>query len=235
MLLVGLSPAQSNWITSVNRNSEKYPEQIDCFYGPVALWHSSLQVSLQGNVILYFSTRAAASSYHSISWTESEGLGAVEGAVSIAITSIQESFIIMCNGLTSVRRFHARLEQYSCALHKSQKQNQILQKEREGDTAARVELQQKYAEKSRSVSLLPFLSRTELLWQKKTIPPLFLRQKRKLEEMYEALRGEFESLKQNQQSQRRNGRPAIMPSSHSFDVAGVRGNYNDMTFSFKGT
>ena len=81
----------------------------------------------------------------------------------MAITSIQESFFIMSNGLTRVRRFHARLEQYSCALHKSQKQNQILQKEREGDTAARVELQQKYAEKSRSVSLLPFLSRTELL------------------------------------------------------------------------
>ena len=123
------------------------------------------------------------------------------------------------NEIVHVHRFHARLEQYSCALHKSQKQNQIFQKEREGDAAARAELQQKYSEKSRSVLNLTI---NELPGWVHDLH-CFFRQKRKLEEMYEALRGEYESLKQNQRSQQRNSRPAIMPSSHSFDVVGVRG------------
>ncbi|CAI7792773.1 unnamed protein product [Closterium sp. NIES-54] len=67
-------------------------------------------------------------------------------------------------------KFMAKMEQVHGALQKSLKQNHVLQKEKQNMEKDVSELQQKYAEKAR--------------------------QKRKLEEMYESLRGEYESLKQ---------------------------------------
>ncbi|CAI5464442.1 unnamed protein product [Closterium sp. Yama58-4] len=86
----------------------------------------------------------------------------------------------------------------------SLKQNQVLQKEKENMAKDVSELQQKYAEKAR--------------------------QKRKLEEMYESLRGEYESLKQGTPG---SGRPstarvraqaAYVPTPDSMELGRKRQN-----------
>ncbi|CAI5468055.1 unnamed protein product [Closterium sp. Yama58-4] len=106
--------------------------------------------------------------------------------------------------LQAAEQFMAKMEQVHGALQKSLKQNQVLQKEKENMAKDVSELQQKYAEKAR--------------------------QKRKLEEMYESLRGEYESLKQGApgsarpSTARMRAQAAYVPTPDSMELGRKRQN-----------
>lgn len=97
-------------------------------------------------------------------------------------------------------KFTEKLEQVHTAYQKMAKKCQMMEKEVESLSKDKQELQEKYAEKSR----LFFWNLTKLISQffvdvfvDMLILYLITRQKRKLDEMYDKLRSEYESVKRS--------------------------------------
>lgn len=107
-------------------------------------------------------------------------------------------------------KFTEKLEQVHTAYQKMAKRCQMMEREMENLTKDKQELQEKFAEKSRSFSFIfasDFL--TSSRWVFKILiqnTRLHVRQKRKLDEMYDQLRNDHESLK----------RSAIQPVSNFY-------------------
>ena len=102
-------------------------------------------------------------------------------------------------------KFTEKLEQVHTAYQKMAKRCQMMQQEIESLTKDNQELQEKFAEKSRSMSI-SFPACTNHISVLMPLNCYNFRQKRKLDEMYDQLRGEFESVK----------RSAIQPASNFY-------------------
>lgn len=100
-------------------------------------------------------------------------------------------------------KFTEKLEQVHTAYQKMAKRCQMLEQENESLSKDKQELQEKFAEKSRSVSIPYMTYLNHIIWVLILVSYFNFRQKRKLDEMYDQLRSEYESVK----------RSAIQPAS----------------------
>ncbi|KAJ9560638.1 hypothetical protein OSB04_005798 [Centaurea solstitialis] len=112
-------------------------------------------------------------------------------------------------------KFTQKLEQVHTAYQKMAKRCQMMEQEIESLTKDKQELQEKFSEKSRLATSLPIISNLAPIFAIGTLEassslllPTY-RQMRKLEEMYDQLRSEYESIK----------RSAIQPANNFFSRA----------------
>ncbi|TVU33187.1 hypothetical protein EJB05_24974, partial [Eragrostis curvula] len=105
-------------------------------------------------------------------------------------------------------KFTEKLEEVHTAYQKMAKRCQLMEQEIENLTRDKQELQEKFAEKSRQVlgHLIPYRHRAASNMYEELGVLLLFRQKRKLDEMYDQLRSEYESAK----------RSAIQPANNNF-------------------
>lgn len=101
-------------------------------------------------------------------------------------------------------KFTEKLEQVHTAYQKMAKRCQMMEQEMESLSKDKQELQEKFSEKSRSIYCLYHCVLTKLIsfimlrcdsWIPKNVKTFPGRQKRKLDEMYDQLRSEYESMK----------------------------------------